>query len=631
MSSEKLLENPALWPSLLHPADQDRVLKAYRNLEGSDFGNHEYRILDAKGRTHWLSERFLAVTDDLGNPVRIEGITTDVTTIKARELALRQARKFAENLAENSLDMIIGVDGMRRITEFNKAAEETFQYSREEVLGEPVTLLYQNADIHAQIHEEVYKAGRFYGEVINTRKDGTFFTALLSATPILDLEGRVCGMIGISRDITERKKREALLTLLESAVSHLEESIMITNAPDQDRLPRVVFVNSAFQKTTGYPPPEVIGMHPDLLLGPQSDRDAFQAVENSLRAGKPSVARTVNYRKDGSQFLARWHASPVPDEVGTIRHWVFILLDITEHSKVQEELEQSRKLRAIGEIAGGVAHEFSNLLSPMLIQTGLISRTYPDDAVLNDMLRPIRTAIKQAASLNQSILTLGRKSSDKRDIMSLNSIVEESAKLFSSTGDQRIQLSLDLSPDLHPIWLVRSQISQIVINLGFNARDTLMEKLDRLAIQSDMDDWIPEIHVCTKLVHDVMDKRAQSPKQRRIDCQCLSIQDNGLGMSAETRNRLFEPFFTTKEGGKGTGLGMAVVWNLVDLLGGWIEVESTLGSGTRFDIFFPQYVSGIPTALTQVPQEFQATWQGAETLRILFVEDNPGSSAKTVE
>ena len=291
--------------------------------------------------------------------------------------------------------------------------------------------------------------------------------------------------------------------------------------------------------------------------------------------------------------------------------------DVTERRTLDEEIGQSRRLRAIGELVGGIAHEFNNLLTPIMLKTGEIQLDWPNDARLHDELRLISDSAQRASELTRRLLTFGRKTDNRIEQVYLGSIVTACFSLLKLTVDRRIVWETAIPTDLPPLQFNSTDLNQIILNLVLNARDTLMEKLST----RPPDGWTPTIHIeATHLPANAIDRLEPAVPSRRqiLGWQRLTVSDNGMGMTNSIRERIFEPFYTTKDVGKGTGLGLATVWHLVTEVSGRIEVESDSGKGSTFKVFLPLFVGSQPVETPQPPKEIQATGNS----RIFLAEDD---------
>ncbi len=289
--------------------------------------------------------------------------------------------------------------------------------------------------------------------------------------------------------------------------------------------------------------------------------------------------------------------------------------DITERRNLDEEVAQSRKLRAVGELVGGIAHEFNNLLTPIMLKVGEIQLHWSHDPRLLAETRLISEAVQRSAELTRRLLTFGRKADSRLEEVHLGKLIDNTFSLLRLTVDRRIHWEQDAPADLPPIYFSPTNLNQIVLNLVINARDTLLEKLT-----AQPGEWTPVIRVEVRLlpadaVSPAGDESLPGPL---MGWQRLTVRDNGLGMTAGVRERIFEPFFTTKDVGKGTGLGLATVWHLVTEAGGRIEVESTPGQGTAFHLFLPMLPAPAgPAAASTAP-----AGGAGQKARIFLAEDD---------
>ena len=293
----------------------------------------------------------------------------------------------------------------------------------------------------------------------------------------------------------------------------------------------------------------------------------------------------------------------------------YLAEDITERKQIDAEVAQGRKLRAIGELVGGIAHEFNNLLTPVLLKTELLADELRGHPHLLLELRTIAHAAQRGADLTRRLLAFGRRSDTGDEVIQLPALIKANLDLVRATIDRRIEIAVEIPAHLTPLYLNATDLHQIVLNLLLNARDTLMEKLERASPAS----WQPRIRVQATGLKSAPDNGPAPVTDRpTLGWIGLSVQDNGLGMTREVQERIFEPFYTTKEVGKGTGLGLATVWHLVNRIGGKIAVTSTPDKGSTFQLWLPVIA---PPSI--VPADTAAP--GAHPVaghRILLVEDD---------
>ncbi|HEY9248044.1 MAG TPA: PAS domain S-box protein, partial [Rariglobus sp.] len=429
----------------------------------------------------------------------------------------------------------------------------------------------------------------------------------------------IVGILGLNLDLTERVSAEEALRKSERRFAqHVRQTPLAVIEWDTEF--RVTAWNPAAERIFGYAAPEVLGKPADLILV-ESVREHVAEVWQAILARRGGWRSTnENRTKDGRVILCDWYNTPLFGDDGAIIGVASHCEDITQRDILEKNLRQTQKIESLGQLAAGVAHEFNNLLTPMLLRLEMLRADRADDADLLAALRSIEDAIDQAAQLNQRILAVGRRSLGKRELLALNPVVDDTLGLLRHSVDRRIVLDMKLAPGLGPLLLDRAQVAQIIVNLTLNARDAVLDKCRFKPAAG----WSPRIEVSTALVEAAppVDGASAAPFTRA--CQRLTVSDNGPGMTVEVQSHVFEPFYTTKSPGQGTGLGLAVVWNVVKNLDGWIEIVSREGQGSSFHVYFPvpdvsaaaapkAAAGGVPPAA--IPGK-------SARLRILLVDDN---------
>ena len=318
-----------------------------------------------------------------------------------------------------------------------------------------------------------------------------------------------------------------------------------------------------------------------------------------------------------TQRLLEVATMPLGNFGGACRLCVFSA-DITKRRLMDQEIAKSRRLRALGELVGGIAHEFNNLLTPIMATASML-RTAPPPAVVSPVeLDIIDQSAKRAADLTRRLLAFGRKVDDPARKVQLTEAVTNCEALLKTMVDRRIDWQNDLPPDLPPILFNPTDFNQIVFNLVLNARDTLLEKLGK----NPPTGWHPRLRVSlAELPANARTLRASLGHDAPAAWQRFTVEDNGLGIPPEILDRIFEPFFTTKDVGKGTGLGLSTVWHQVTDAGGEIVVDSKPGQGTAIHIYLPRWETRSPLPRAQEPAP--VTPPSSVSGRIMIVEDEP--------
>jgi PAS domain S-box-containing protein len=435
-------------------------------------------------------------------------------------------------------------------------------------------------------------------ELEQYRKDGTTFWTEVSIRFLYDDAGRVKGIIGATRDIDERRRSQEQLQRLSTAVQQAGETIMITELDGT-----VLYVNPAFENTTGYLCNDVIGKTAAILKSGTHNESFYQDMWSTMRRGEVWRGRFTNRKKDGSLYEATATISPIKDESGQVVNYVMVGRDVTSEMMLQKQLNQAQKMEAIGTLAGGIAHDVNNLLQAVLGYADLLLMKKGPGDPDRKKLEVIQHAARDGADLVSRILTFSRKRESKARPIDLNNEIRRSEKLLRRTLPRMIRIDLLLADDLRIIDADPAQMEQILLNLGVNAQHAMPDG-GRLLIETSnvslSDDYL-RTHLAAKKGNYVV----------------LTVSDTGIGIESAALDRIFEPFYTTKTNGLGTGLGLAMVHGIVSQHGGYIRCYSEPGVGTTFKIYFPVSLSeSIPDlALTREMPAF-----GTET--ILLVDDD---------
>jgi PAS domain S-box-containing protein len=367
----------------------------------------------------------------------------------------------------------------------------------------------------------------------------------------------------------------------------------------------ILYVNPAFEKTSGYPCAEALGQNSRLLKSGKHDAGFYRRMWDVLGHGEIWRGHFINRRKDGTLYEEEATISPMWDDAGNIVNYVAVKRDVTREVQLEVQLRQSQKMEAIGQLAGGVAHDFNNILGAMMMQAEMAAMVENTPSEVREGLHEIRAAAEKAANLTRQLLLFSRRQVMQPRDLDLNEIVNSLAKMLQRIIGEDVRLQLDLHPAPLIIHADAGMLDQVLMNLVVNARDA-MPNGGRLVIETS-----------EKTVNE--DVARLNPDAVPGRYACLSVNDTGCGIPPEILPRIFEPFFTTKEPGKGTGLGLATVYGIVRQHQGWLNVYSEPGQGANFQIFLP--------ASTATDAELKQTTArpkprgGTET--ILLVEDEP--------
>jgi PAS domain S-box-containing protein len=397
--------------------------------------------------------------------------------------------------------------------------------------------------------------------------------------PILALADAIARPVALAIDrrrlIAAQRASLEQLRLLEMAVSRLTDMVMITADPGGDpAAARIVYVNDAFVRLTGWSREEAIGARPQMLNGPETSREELDRIAAALRRGESARTELVAYTKAGATIRLELDVAPIPDSAGRVSHWVTVERDVTERRKVEERLRQSQKLEALGQLTGGVAHDFNNLLTVILGN----AETLADELAGNERLRRLAamaaTAAERGAELTDRLLAFARRRPLEPKVVDLAALLAGMDGLLRQALTKRVELEITAERGLWPALVDPGQLEGAVLNLAINARDA-MPKGGRLTIA---------------LANASLDA-AGVPAGETIapgDYVVLSVTDTGTGMAPEVAERAFDPFFTTKKVGKGSGLGLSMVYGFVIQSEGHARIETSPGKGTTVRLYLPR-------------------------------------------
>ena len=559
------------WFEQLHADDRSAVEKAFTAFVSGETPKYgiEFRLAKKGGDYVWVAStaRILRL-DEEGKPLLVVGIHRDITERKQAEEALRKSESLFQAMLTAIPDMISIHDTESNVVYSNWNGFAAIPSERR-ILGEKCYRLYRGLDkICPDCRtKQVIRTRKSFTEEVELPEGGWFE---LNVVPILDADGNCELTVEWVRDITERKFAEAEHERLNKAIEQSNEVIVITDVEG-----RIQYVNPAFKTISGYDPDEVKGCNPRILKSGKQSRAFYCELWKIISSGKTWKGKIVNKRKDGSLYTEEATISPVFNADGEIVNYVAVKRDVSEQLRLEAQLLQSQKMESVGRLAGGVAHDFNNMLSVIIGHADMmLDEMEPDQQFYNDLME-IKKAGVRSADLTRQLLAFARRQTVTPKVIDLDKTVSGMLNMLKRLIGEHIEMSWVPGWEVWPVKIDPSQVDQILVNLCVNARDAITG-VGRVTIETG--NTVLDEEYCRAHAGFVPGEYVK-----------LSVSDNGIGMDSETVSHLFEPFYSTKELGKGTGLGLSTVYGAVKQNNGFINVYSEPEKGTTFIIYLPRH------------------------------------------
>ena len=606
------------WLEHIHPEDRDMLQRAISEaLAGTAPYDHIYRVLRYDdGTVRYLHTVGDVIRDDTGAAISLVGTAQDVTDHIEAQSALRDSELRFRSIVEQSPDGISLIDENGVIVEWNQANRRMTGLSREEVVGKriwdvhlatlpeekrvPERLQRTEDAIRAAIEKgEAPWLGSFR-ELDLVRANGQRWIAQAQTSEIR-LRDRTMLMI-IFRDVTEQRRNQQELENrrleIDQILRTLPDALIYTNEQRQ-----IVHVNPAFSRVFGYEPEEVLGTDIRQLQAHPNDTPEPGLAACAPWEDETYEVRELEYtRQDDGVFLGETVGSPVRDAGGQVTGFIDLVRDVSDRKRLGNQLAQAQKMEAIGQLAGGVAHDFNNILTAIMGFTDFVLRDVERDDPRYEDLEAIRRSGERAVGLTRQLLAFSRRQMLQPRVLDINGVIANMGKMLRRLISEDIEITFALASSLGSVKVDVGQMEQVLLNLVVNAREAmpLGGSITVRTGEADVDETLPSFCGAVDAGPYVV----------------LEIEDTGQGMDDETLAHLFEPFFTTKE--DGTGLGLATVFGIVTQSSGHITVESSPGEGATFRIYLPRVYTDNESERSGASQQAD---HNAGTETILLVED----------
>lgn len=568
---EQVLENPLIYLEDIHPDDHAVASAAFERQLAGERTTIEFRVVRPDGTTCWVQETANPVLDADGQVERIVGTMRDVTEARATDQRMRESEERFRLLANASIDAIWDWDVSNNTVWWSEGFAATFGYRTEDMMPPrgPWTGLIHEGDraaVTGTLDQALQTGQPFWqAEYRFKRSDGKFVHVHDRGNIIRDAAGTPVRIIGGMTDISERKRYEARLAEQAELLDKARDAIFL-----RDLEGRIVYWNKSAERLYGWTEEEITGRQAAEYF--YTDPAPWLAMLAEVTTTGEWTGEVEQLTKSGRKVTVECRLNLVRDDAGQPRSILAINTDITERKRLESQFLRAQRMESVGTLAGGIAHDLNNVLTPVMVSLELL-RADEHDAERLRILSNVQSSANRGADMIRQLLSFTRGIEGVLAAVNLARIGGEIAKIVRDTFPKDVEFRLESDPDLWSVHADATQMHQVLMNLCVNARDAMPHG------------GVLDVKMRNRRLDAA--QAAMSAGGRPGNYVEVSVRDTGSGIPVHVQERMFEPFFTTKELGKGTGLGLANVLSIVRSHGGFINVYSEEGKGSTFRVHLP--------------------------------------------